>query len=793
MKRRLIGHLTGLAVITLSLTGIGLAPTQAAPGDPTTTVTIVTFNDFHGHLDANTYLWAATLEQAALADPGNTVVVSAGDNIGASTFASYMQADQPAIELLNQLAAAVNFQASSVGNHEFDRGWDDLTGRVAGLIDGWVYLGANVYAKGTQTPMLPEYHLQTLASGLTVATIGAVTQETSSTVASSMTVNLEFGDPVSAVNRVAAQLKDGDPDNGEADIVIGDYHEGAFNTTSLEAAMADSAIFTRIMNETSADVDVLVNGHTHQLYGWTDSGQPVPGRTVVQADHYAADIGLIKLTVDNVNQTVTGATVTTVPTMAAPTTAAEEAAILAIGNIAEVKDGVTQALAEAEVLGQQPVGRITADITTAFAGGEWVDGVYTDAGAGVRDDRENESTLGRLVADAFLASANDPSGSVGGADLGIQNNGGGTRAELLYDAATDGLVTYEDANNVLPFGNELWTIDLTGAQLKQFAEEQWQVDDTGQRPTTPFLNTAFSSNVTYTVNSDDPLAAPGGHVTSMWVNGQPVDPEQTYTIITVSFIAEGEDNYHVMTEGTNVRTTGLLDRDAWIDYLSGQSDVGPEATALAAAISPNFARQSVVLTDVSPAPTVDAAGLIESITVPAGQSLQVTLSRLNLTSLGSPANTSVSLSLTPAPTLVTGAAAQAHAVSAPAGVIDLGTVPVSPPVAGQSSGTAAIKVTIPAAVAPGRYLWQAVAQPSNTTVLLVVDVTGVQPVNPTTPPVNPTTPPVEPVPAPPTGPSALPGAGAETPRGLVGWAVVALALGAAGLIGRRLAWRRGGN
>ncbi len=75
--------------------------------------------------------------------------------IGASEFASAVQQDQPTIDVMN----AIGLDASAVGNHEFDRGWDDLRDRVIdnGANATWDYLGANVYEKGTETPALPEY------------------------------------------------------------------------------------------------------------------------------------------------------------------------------------------------------------------------------------------------------------------------------------------------------------------------------------------------------------------------------------------------------------------------------------------------------------------------------------------------------------------------------------------------------------------------------------------------------------------------------------------------------------
>ena len=120
--------------------------------------------------------FAGTVEKekaAAIAAGGPVAFVSAGDNISASLFASAVQQDQPTIDVLN----ALELNASAVGNHEFDKGFADLTDRV--IADGtnakWDYLGANVYLKGTTTPALPEYAILDM-DGVTVGVIGAVTR-----------------------------------------------------------------------------------------------------------------------------------------------------------------------------------------------------------------------------------------------------------------------------------------------------------------------------------------------------------------------------------------------------------------------------------------------------------------------------------------------------------------------------------------------------------------------------------------------------------------------------------------
>jgi len=643
---------------------VGLSA-KAAPVD----LTLLDINDFHGRIDANTVKFAGTVEQQRAAADGPVAFVSAGDNIGASLFASAVQNDQPTIDVLN----ALDLAASAVGNHEFDKGFADLVDRV---VDGgdnaaWPYLGANVYAKGTTNPVLPEYTMLDMG-GVDVAVVGAITQETPTLVTPAGIADLDFGDPVEAVNRVAAELTDGDDANGEADVIVAAYHEGAGAGTpdgaTLEEELAAGGAFQEIVEDTSAAVDVIFTGHTHKQYAWDG---PVPGvagktRPVLQTGSYGENLGKVTLTYDPSSDEVTAYTATNVPR----TTTADATLVATFPRVAEVKSIVDAALAYADEVGSVPVGSVTADITTAFTGGSYVNGRYVGSGPQPttgRDDRANESALGDLVANALrdtLAPSN-----LGGAQIGVVNPGG-LRAELLYAASGDegdGVVTTAEANGVLPFVNNLWTTTLTGAQVKTMLEQQWQTNADGSIPSRPYLQLGLSDNVTYTY---DPDAALGEHITSVTVDGEPLDPQASYRIGTFSFLVTGGDNFRVFTESTDARDSGLIDRDGWIAYLEAHPDLAPD-----------FARQGV-----------GVPALPE--TVAAGDELAFPVTKLDLTSLGAPQNTSLEVRLD--------------------GDL-LGTATVS-------DGDADVAVTVPSSTAAGEHTLTLVAQPSGTTVTLPLTV-----------------------------------------------------------------------
>ena len=625
--------------------------------DPTVQLNLVNINDFHGRIDQNTVKFAGTVEQLrAQYGEENTLFLSAGDNIGASLFASAVDGDAPTIATLN----ALDLKTSAAGNHEFDKGFADLTDRVQGLAD-FSYLGANVYQKGTKDPVLPEYETFEV-DGLTVAVVGAVTQETPTLVPPAGVANLDFGDPVDAVNRVAAQLTDGNAANGEADVIIAEYHEGAVGgvastpPSTLAAELARGGAFADIVNNTSPAVDAIFTAHTHQRYAWD---APVPGaegktRPILQTGSYGEFVGQIVLTVDARTGEVDSYTQRNVPR----TTTPDADLIGAYPRVEEVNGIVQAALRRAAEIGNQPIGSVTADITTAFSGGSYVDGVYT---GGSRDNRAAQSTLGNLVADSLVASLSDP--DRGGAQIGVVNPGG-LRAELLK--GEDGVITYAEANAVLPFANNLGTTTLTGTQFRSLLEEQWQPDGS----TRPYLQLGLSANVSYTY---DAAAPRGSRITGVWIDGAPIDPAGQYRVGTFSFLLQGGDNFATFTQGADTRDSGLIDRDAWIDYIRAESP-----------LSPSFASRSAQVTGV-PA------------TVERGQTITFTVSGLDLTSLGSPANTSL------VPSFGDGAKA------------------LSP--AAVTNGSATVTVTVPAD-APAASVLTLTADPSGTVIRVPLMVTA---------------------------------------------------------------------
>ncbi len=542
-----------------------------------TELTFLNFNDFHGRIalsSPDTVAFFGTIEQErAAAGEKNTLLLSAGDNIGASLFPSAVAQDQPTIDVLN----AVDLDASAVGNHEFDKGFSDLTGRVERAAD-WTYLGANVDKKGTTTPAMQTYRV-IKRDGLRIGIIGAVTQETPSLVSPDATATLDFGDPVDAVNRVARQLTDGRSTNGEADVLIAEYHEGAgagSSTSTLQHQVGAGGAFAKIVTKTSPKVAAIFTAHTHMAYAWD---APVPGsstatRPVLQSASYASLVGKVTLRVDKKSHRVVAHTATNL----AVTTTPDAELVARYPRVARISAIVNDAVAQSKVVGAVKIGESTGELSRAFIGSS--------------EDRGGESTLSNLVAEMYRQQTSSP--DRGAAQIGVQNPGG-VRADV-----DKGDITYEKAASVLPFANSVFTVDLTGAQFKQVLEQQWQTTANGTpiEGSRSYLQLGLSDNVTYTF---DASRARGDRITSVAVDGLPIEAGTTYRVATNSFLATGGDNFRAFGTGADIRDRGLSDLEAWVDFIKAQAPV-----------SPSFAKHAV---SVVPAPGTLTAGGPTSFTV----------------------------------------------------------------------------------------------------------------------------------------------------------------------------------
>lgn len=566
-------RLATLAIATIAafgLSGLSAVPAYAEP----TTINLVTVNDFHGRIErdgaaAGAAALATAVKQIRTANP-NTVFAAAGDLIGASTFTSFIQQDVPTIDALN----AAGLDVSAAGNHEFDQGWADLRDRVQGLAN-WEYISSNVFMEGTSETALSESWTTTLPNGVTMGFVGAVTEELPSLVSPAGIADLDVRDIVTSVNAAADRLSDGIASNGEADIVVLLVHEGAADT-SIDSATDRASAFGRIVLGVDKDVDAIVSGHTHLAYNHV-----IDGRPVISSGQYGEKFSNLTITYDPATKAV-----------------AMSNQILDAKPYADdpiVASIVSAAQSASNTLGAVELGTVTADFNRALQPGR------VNGQPALVENRGGESTLGNFVADVQLWAVRQDSH----ADIAFMNPGG-LRANIGY--APDGLVTYKEAANVQPFANTLMTLTLTGAQVKQVLEQQWQPAGASR----PFLKLGVNKELTYTY---DPAAPAGSHVSHVYLNGVEIDAQQEYRVVANSFLAAGGDSFTILAQGASKSDTGKVDLQSMVDWLAANRTASPDYAQRAVGVhlvTPNAVGEplSIDLSSLDFSTTETAAGLV---------------------------------------------------------------------------------------------------------------------------------------------------------------------------------------
>ncbi|MGH2823034.1 MAG: bifunctional metallophosphatase/5'-nucleotidase [Thermoleophilaceae bacterium] len=546
MRTIRLGLLTLLALLVL--------PAVAA-AKPDVEVQLLGSNDFHGHLESTTpgtiapdpasprvpaggaeYL-ATHLRQKEQTNR-NTLIVSAGDLIGASPLLSALFHDEPTIEAMNKIGLDLN----AVGNHEFDEGSAELRRMqrggchpVDGCLDGdgfagakFRFLAANVVDEDSGRTLFPAYSIKEF-NGIKVGFIGMTLEGTPDIVSPSGVAGLDFLDEAETANRYARELR---RRHGVRAIVVL-LHEGGLQTApgGINDCNGISGPIVDIVERTTSHVDLFVTGHTHTAYNCV-----IDGRPVTSASSFGRLLTDIDLTLDRRSRDVV------------EVAANNQIVTQNVFKAMDMSQLIQRYDAIAAPLRDRVIGRITADITRT-------------------PDDSLEHAAGNLIADAQLAATSSPDT---GTAVAAFMNPGGVRSEFLFaqsGSEGDGNVTYGEAFTVQPFGNSLVTMTLTGAQILDVLKSQWCGQDF-PRVLLP------SASVAYTFDQSvasglvgQPCEGAPNPVTSLSIGGTPVDPAASYRITVNSFLADGGDRFPVLRAGTD-RLGGAVDTDALEAYLA---------------------------------------------------------------------------------------------------------------------------------------------------------------------------------------------------------------------------------
>jgi 5'-nucleotidase len=532
----------------------GLVSRAIAQGATPVDVRILAINDFHGYLrpspggiritdpadntkkivvPAGGSETMATLvkqlrQQAS--NTKNTIFVAAGDLIGASPFLSAMFHDEPTIESLSMMGLEI----ASVGNHEFDEGKDELLRMQNGgchPVDKcqgphpftgakFHYLAASTIEKATGKTVFPPYEIREF-EGIPVAFIGLTLRGTPNIVSPVGVAGLEFKDEADTVNALVPELK---ARGVEAIVVL--IHEGGYPTGNYNECPGISGAIVDIVRKFDKAVDVVISGHTHQAYVCE-----IDRRLVTSGDKYGTIVTTIDLKLDPASRDIISAKADNV--------------IVRTGAMA--KDAEQTALLEA-------YDKFSAPIANRPAGSvsEALSRVPNTAG---------ESALGDIIADAQLAATQAT--EKGGAVIALTNPGG-IRTDIAKK--DDGAVNYADVFASQPFRNQLITLTLTGAQIKDTLEQQWT------DPARPRI-LQVSSGFNYSWDGAKPY---GDRVAldRMSLNGKPIDGAMSYRVTVNNYLAVGGDGFIALKQGT-AALVGVYDSDALYGYFRANSPIRP--------------------------------------------------------------------------------------------------------------------------------------------------------------------------------------------------------------------------
>ena len=191
-----------------------------------------------------------------------------------------------------------------------------------------------------------------------------------------------------------------------------------------------------------------------------------------------------------------------------------------------------------------------------------------------------ESPLGQVIADAQLAATSAP--DKGGAVIAFTNPGG-IRTGLKK--SEDGTVTYADLFAAQPFGNNLVTLTLTGAQIKTLLEQQWL-----DQPKARSLQVSKGFSYTWDDRRQRGDFVPAESIT---LDGRPIEANAKYRVTVNAFLADGGDGFSVLKEGDEPMG-GPLEVPALEAYFKAKGMIGlARSTASAGVLSAGCGRTLV--------------------------------------------------------------------------------------------------------------------------------------------------------------------------------------------------------
>ncbi len=512
--RKFLSVLLAMAMV-LSLTVTGLAADTAADAkaEMAGKTVILHTNDVHGAVEG--YAYIAQLKADYEAKGAEVILVDAGDFSQGTTYVSTTKGAD-AVTMMN----AAGYDVVTLGNHEFDYGYAQLKENMSKA--KFKVVCADVFNEDG-TPIFDANYTCTTKSGVKIGFFGMETPETQTKANPTLIKGLTFATDdaftKAAADQVAA-LKD-------ADIVICLAHLGVdaesapYRSTDLYAAVKG--------------IDFIIDGHSHTVMTKGEKGEPIQSTGTA-----FKNIGVI--VIDNASKKIES------------------------NSLFEIKEDTAKDAA-VSAAAKTIVDRVNAEYGVVFAKSE----VTLNGAKAPNGNRDSETNNGDLITDAMIwkVMQNKEGLTVDADHVVAITNGGGIRA-----AIKPGDVTKKDINTVLPFGNTVAVIYVTGAELLEALEASTYSLPVGGFPQVAGINFTLHTGKAYDKND---ATYPGStyygpksinRVVIDSINGKAFKADDTYAVVTNNFVAGGGDTYYAFAASTAQFDTGIPLDEAVMEYVS---------------------------------------------------------------------------------------------------------------------------------------------------------------------------------------------------------------------------------
>lgn len=520
--RKFLSVLLAMAmVLSLTVTGFALEDTAATKEPEVMTeeatmagkTVILHTNDVHGAV--NGYAYIAQLKADYEAKGAEVILVDAGDYSQGKTYVSVTKGAD-AVTMMN----AAGYDVVTLGNHEFDYGYAQLKENMSKA--KFKVVCADVFNEDG-TPIFDASYTYTTKSGVKVGFFGMETPETQTKANPALIKGLTFatGDAFTkaAANQVAA-LKD-------ADVVICLAHLGIdaesapYRSTDLYAAVKG--------------IDFIIDGHSHTVMTKGEKGEPIQSTGTA-----FANIGVI--VIDNATKKIES------------------------NSLFEIKEDTAKD-ASVAAAAKTIVDRVDAEYDVVFAKSE----VTLNGAKAPNGNRDSETNNGDLITDAMIwkVMQNKEGLTVDADHVVAITNGGGIRATIK-----PGDVTKKDINTVLPFGNTVAVIYVTGAELLEALEASTYSLPIGGFPQVAGINFTLYTGKAYDKNDatypNSTYYGPKSinRVVINSINGKEFKAGDTYAVVTNNFVASGGDSYYAFAAASAQFDTGIPLDEAVMEYVT---------------------------------------------------------------------------------------------------------------------------------------------------------------------------------------------------------------------------------